>query len=405
MRRCLRRGSTLASLALLSGLSATASSSANYALQPATLDGGGGLSSSASYRLLSTLSGDPVGSAASASHELRQGFPATATGLARVVGRKLFYNRSAWDAGTAGADPRDDQAIAPDKVALLPGGTAGFQNYSSYSRGLNGIMLDVDGLPGPVSASDFSFRVGNTGSPWEWPAAPVPTSVTTRPGGVGGSTRVTLIWPDGAIVDSWLRIEVRPTLGTDLDGVDRFYFGNAVGETGDRPGVDAIVDAADEQAARENVRSRFSPVPLGSVHDFNRDRQVDATDQILARLHGSDAATALRMLTVPRVEPPAGGGARPMLAGAGVTKPVALVARLDDSGWMWIHPVPGASGLEGLRLEWSRQPVGGPWTVAADAGTSVDGTGTPGWRVRPIGEPTYFRLISPSTDSQAADHP
>ena len=51
-----------------------------------------------------------------------------------VVSRKLFYNASAFDQGDPVASVDDDQAVAPDKMALLPGETASFANYSSYAR-------------------------------------------------------------------------------------------------------------------------------------------------------------------------------------------------------------------------------------------------------------------------------
>ena len=57
----------------------------------------------------------------------------------------------------AGANKFDDLAIA-DKEALLPGDDALFINYTSYSRGINGIMIDVEGLgavPTPATIRSF----------------------------------------------------------------------------------------------------------------------------------------------------------------------------------------------------------------------------------------------------------
>ena len=56
-----------------------------------------------------------------------------------MVGRQIFYNNSAFDDPATGGS--DDDAIATDKEALLPGETAGFANYTSYSRGINGIKV------------------------------------------------------------------------------------------------------------------------------------------------------------------------------------------------------------------------------------------------------------------------
>ena len=42
---------------------------------------------------------------------------------------------------------------------------ASFVNYTSYSRGLNGLMIDVYNLPGTPTVNDFLFRMGNTLTP------------------------------------------------------------------------------------------------------------------------------------------------------------------------------------------------------------------------------------------------
>lgn len=97
-----------------------------------------------------------------------------------VAGRNFFYNNSAWDANTADADAADDLAIAPDKFPLISG-TARFAHYTSYSRGINGVLIDIANLPaGDISAADFDLKVGNSNSPGTWAAAPVPATITVR---------------------------------------------------------------------------------------------------------------------------------------------------------------------------------------------------------------------------------
>ena len=78
----------------------------------------------------------------------------------RVVARQLFYNDSAWDGNNAAANADDDDAIATDKVALLPGMTATFANYTSYSRGINGLMIDVQDLRGHSHRERFPVPDG-----------------------------------------------------------------------------------------------------------------------------------------------------------------------------------------------------------------------------------------------------
>ena len=137
-------------------------------------------------------------------------------GAARIVGCHLFYNNSGFDGG-AGAS--DDDAIAFDKAALLPGEAATPVNFSSYSRGINGIMVDVFDLPSAtdLTADDFELATGVSDDPAGWTAAPAPSSISVRRGaGPYGSDRVTLVWPDGAINNTWLRVAVLATAGTGL---------------------------------------------------------------------------------------------------------------------------------------------------------------------------------------------
>ena len=125
--------------------------------------------------------------------------------LGNVVARKLFYNQSGtagptvrYDGNNPAANSLDDNAIALDKVALLPGaGPASFANVSSYSRGINGVMVDLYAF-GSITASDFIFKMGNNNAPSSWAPAPTPTLVTVRSGfGTSGSDRIELIWTNG----------------------------------------------------------------------------------------------------------------------------------------------------------------------------------------------------------------
>ena len=93
---------------------------------------------------------------------------------ARVVERLAFYNGSSFDGSDAGSNAADDSAIAVDKTALLPGMRASFPNYTSLPRGITGIMVDIQNLPGRVTAGDFEFRVGNTPDPGSWAVCPPP---------------------------------------------------------------------------------------------------------------------------------------------------------------------------------------------------------------------------------------
>ncbi|KKL97119.1 hypothetical protein LCGC14_1837670, partial [marine sediment metagenome] len=221
---------------------------------------------------------------------------------AEVVGRYVFYNNSRFDGFNAAAEMADDDAIATDKQALMPGQTATLANYTSYSRGINGIMIDVFGLDDPASLNaleDFRFKIGNDGNPADWPDAPAPLPIDVRPGaGVGGSDRVTIRFSDNAIEKQWLEVTMLATPNTRLADPDVFYFGSAPGETGNST-VNTIVNATDEIAARNFQHSAVDKALVDDRYDYNRDGLVDGTDQIIARNNQTNPLTMLRLITAP----------------------------------------------------------------------------------------------------------
>jgi ELWxxDGT repeat protein len=199
--------------------------------------------------------------------------PRTAT----VAGRHVFYDNSYHDSFHPGGDAKDDPAVATDKQALLPGQVASFANLTSYNRGLNGIMVDIAGLPAgaTLSADDFIIRSGAAASPAALAAGPSVPTVTVRRGkGDGGSDRVTLCWPDGAIKNKWVQVTVKADNDTGLASPDVFYFGNLVGEIGDTL-TPTKVSAADLAGIKRMLNASVGP---GSPYDINRDGKVNALD-------------------------------------------------------------------------------------------------------------------------------
>jgi len=197
-----------------------------------------------------------------------------------VAGRRVFYNHSAFDGSDANANTSDDNAIAPDKSALLAGAdaTASFANVTGFDKGLNGVMVDIAGLPddAALTADDFDFG-----------AAGAPVSITVRRGaGVNGSDRVTLVWRDynpldtsplpHAVANGWLTVTVRANAHTGLSQSDVFSFGNLIGETGDGGGAAGWrVSALDLGAVK---RALNGVAPLSSSVDVNHDGKVNALD-------------------------------------------------------------------------------------------------------------------------------
>ena len=179
---------------------------------------------------------------------------------------------------------------------------------SSYSRGINGLMVDVAGTHGAITANEFTFKVGNNNSPSTWAAATAPTNVTTRSGaGTSGSDRVELMWANNAIQKQWLEVIVEGNdatggfnTNTGLASSYVFYFGNALGDAGVSDPTTFLVSGADEQSARNNPKSTLgTPALITDINDFNRDGNVNTTDQQIPRNNTTNAiTTALKFLTV-----------------------------------------------------------------------------------------------------------
>jgi hypothetical protein len=197
-----------------------------------------------------------------------------------VVTRNLFYNQSVFDGGNDGIDSNDDSAIAPDKIAYRPGdGVATFANVSSYSRGINGIMIDLRG-PGnhaAINVNDFVFKVGNNNSPSLWASAPAPSAISIRSGaGISGSDRVEITWSTGDIRNAWLEVQVLSTSNTGLGATDVFFWGSRVADSGTSPSAGTF-DTTSTDAAQVFATLGASK-PISDLRDYNRDGAITTTD-------------------------------------------------------------------------------------------------------------------------------
>ena len=169
-----------------------------------------------------------------------------------VLGRHLFYNNSRFDGRSAAANEADDGAIAPDRQALLPGATPSFADVSGYSRGLNGLMVDLDKRLDFITGDRFTFRVGWGGAVGNSTVAPAPLSVIRRDG-PGGTERVSFTWADGAIRNAWLEVTVDVLSGDRVVGTDVFFYGSLPGETGRGAGPGAVLRVDAGAAARRTA--------------------------------------------------------------------------------------------------------------------------------------------------------
>jgi hypothetical protein len=305
---------------------------------------------------------------------------------AKVVGRSLFYNNSGFDGRNPAANASDDNAIATDKTALLPGGgKATFANYSSYDKGINGVMIDVAGLPSAstLGAADFTLRAGNDlNDPSTWAFAPPPTGVTIRRGaGVGGTDRVVLTWPDynpaaanplaQAVAKKWLQVNVASDANTGLSIPDTFYFGNAIGESGDNA-LNAFVDSVDVAGARDNPRGFANPAPVNFRWDYNRDRFVDTIDMAIARDNATGFTNSLRLITPPAIVNAGGASAWATTSGAGYQNHYRSTAGGDGSRFAaWSLSASG--DYYQIQLTWEASPLNGT-NVPIYISTGASGT-------------------------------
>ncbi len=155
---------------------------------------------------------------------------ASSTAPGNVVGRWLYYNNSTSTVfGNGSGNPVN--AIDISKAPLLPGETTSFANYSNYARGLNGILVDISGPIGSISASDFQFATWNgitsSGFP---PLNASPTIAVYPSSGAFGSNRIKIEFSNRVIQNEWLRVAVLANPNTGLTEPDLFYFGHALGD-------------------------------------------------------------------------------------------------------------------------------------------------------------------------------
>jgi hypothetical protein len=158
---------------------------------------------------------------------------------------------------------------------LLPGEVATSANFTNYDKGINGIMVDIEGLTNPTAVGDgdfseFEFKVGNDNHPPAWPTAAEPGDVDVRDLG-GGVDRVSFFWAANAIpTRNWLQVTMKAGDATGLAEDDVFYFGNAVG--------DANLDGA---TLYEDIFAIYGGVDLDAAVPITEPLDIDRDGQIL----------------------------------------------------------------------------------------------------------------------------
>jgi hypothetical protein len=273
-----------------------------------------------------------------------------------IAGRHIFYNQSSFDGNSAAQGTADDAAIATDKTAYIPGaGTAVFNNITSFTRGINGIMVDLTGGGdhASINANDFIFKSGNNNSPSTWATVTATPTISVRAGaGVSGSDRVTITWASGSIRNQWLEVQVLPTANTGLTAADVFFWGNKIGDTGQgTPATTFLTSGADKTSV---LGLLGSGVGITSIRDFNRDNNVTAADASVV----PPSLGSITRLNVGAGGPfaPEGDGGDSGVASALAASSTSAVASSGGGSAQPVEPSPSKTGTA----------IGNPTTAPAE---------------------------------------
>jgi hypothetical protein len=174
-----------------------------------------------------------------------------------------------------------------------------YNNLINTAQGVNGLVFDIQNLrdSSNLSSEDFEFQVSPTGAfsagdhpPTGWPAAPAPSSISLTP---GDPDRVLVEWPDGSIMNRWLRVTVKDTEQTGLAEPVVYYIGHLLGETTSPTDGTFTVSFADITPIRSTVGQI---VDASSIADIDKNGTVSFAD--ISAMRGN-VGTQLSQITVP----------------------------------------------------------------------------------------------------------
>ncbi|MEQ1829828.1 MAG: Ig-like domain-containing protein, partial [Pirellula sp.] len=206
----------------------------------------------------------------------------TLNALVAVTNRQVYYKGSDYASlgGVGAALDNVKGPLASGMSIIAADRTTSDANKINYSRGLNGMVIDVAGLVATsLTAADFTFRVAPAGAsgvvnPSAWANAPAPTNIVVTPGSGLTPARIRIEWADNAIQNTWLQVIVKANANTGLSQQSAFYMGHAMAEiTGGAP---YRVTAADLSAVHSGISNTI--VSVGDPRDINKDRRVTAAD-------------------------------------------------------------------------------------------------------------------------------
>jgi len=178
--------------------------------------------------------------------------------------------------------------------------TLNYSNLTNSSHGINGLVFEIDNLPGALSPSDFVFQMSPQGAfvpgenpPPTWANAPAPFSVTTL---AGAPSRVVVQWENGSIINRWLRATVLANTATNLSAPEVYYLGHLLGETTGVDGDTYTVSFADITPIRAAIGQM---VDASSHADIDKNATISFSDISAMR---DNVGVQLRNITLPASE-------------------------------------------------------------------------------------------------------
>jgi parallel beta-helix repeat protein len=224
----------------------------------------------------------------------------TLDAIVTVVNSKVYYKGSTFAGASVNA------ALDTSKVLAKSGSSAQaltFANLINTTRGINGLVFDVAGLAASsLTAADFVFRMSPTGAfneaanlPKNWVAAPAPNAIHVAAGTSTTPARVRLEWPDNAIANRWLQVQIVANANTGLASPEVYYIGHLYGEVNGliSNGVFSI-SIGDVTTLRPNVG--FS-AQVTNPYDLDKNGTVSIGD--ITGMRPRVGLGSLRAITIP----------------------------------------------------------------------------------------------------------
>ncbi len=227
----------------------------------------------------------------------------TITAVVNVANTKVYYKNSAYSAG--GTNVAD--ALDPSKIlahAGLDPLTLSYANLINTTRGINGIVIDIAGMPASsLTTDDFRFRMSPQGlfneaanPPSVWGQAPAPSGIFVAPSTSTSPARIRVEWLDNTIANRWLQISVIANDHTGLPATEVFYLGHLQGELNGQLTAGAyFVTNADLTMV---LPIAGGAMPITNIRDVDKNRFILNSDGVAIR-DSVIAGLALRNIMIP----------------------------------------------------------------------------------------------------------